>query len=685
MRKFPTFCCIIITLLICACVSTSVRPPETAPSATGPGEPLFQLAEQLLSRNALDQALAGYSRYLSRYPEGVRADAALSRIALIYSRQGLRDESLAFYQRLVDQFPQSPLVNDARLAMIDLLFQQQRPAEAIALAQQTLDANPDEGTRRKLWQRLARRHEETGDIANAVAYAYMLYRSAPEREKSAWAEQLKSGISRLDLNAIESLWDQIDDDMARSHLMYRYATVLVVDEQYDEALEILIAFQEAYPDHPFSQDAAQIIDTLEARLRFNPQTVGCLLPLSGPYQAYGQRALNGIELALSVMQSGEQSSPIRLVIKDSGSDASQAVNGVRALADAGVGAIIGPIVTAPSAAVEAQKLHIPMVTFTQKPNITDIGDFVFRHFITPQHQINELVSYFTKEIGLRDFAVLYPREAYGQTFMALFWQEVTRQGGRVVGVEAYDTGQTDFAGVIRKLTGTHYTPPQDLKRISSVQVEENPYFRKSSTASSKLDEMISDPVTRLTGLFFQDPDQDRVKGPRLGRQMKQETPDPHIDFDVLFIPDAPKTAGLILPQLVYHDVRDIYLAGTNLWHSEQLITMARDYVQNAVMAEGFFQQSQEPQVQKFVQAYEQLYGAAPGLIEAFAFDTARLIFNILGEPELAYRHDLRDVMLAHFEPQGVTGPTAFAHNGEAIKRLRLLKVKGSQFVEIPHR
>jgi ABC-type branched-subunit amino acid transport system substrate-binding protein/outer membrane protein assembly factor BamD (BamD/ComL family) len=684
MRRFPLYCWICWTLLIGACVSTPVHTPEQVSRPPGPGEPLFQQGEQLLERNAMDEALASYSRYLSQFPDGQRADAALGRIGLIYSRQGQLEASHAFYQRLVDQFPQSPLVNDARLAIIDLLFQKQQPAEAIVQAQQMLAADPDEATRRKLWQQLARQYENSGDIANAVAYAYMLYQSAPGTEKESWAEQLRSGISRLDIEAIELLWDQIDDEMARSHLMYRYATVLVVGEQYDDALEVLIAFQEAYPDHLHAQDAAQIIGTLEERLRFSPLTVGCLLPLSGSYQIYGQRALNGIELALSLMQSEASSPAFRLVIKDSGSVETRAVQGVRALADAKAGVIIGPIVTAPSAAAEAQKLHIPMVTFTQKPDITEIGDFIFRHFITPQHQVNELVTYFTKGVGLRDFAILYPKEAYGQTFMTLFWQEVIRQGGRVVGVESYDTGQTDFAGVIRKLTGTHHDVPKDLRLESAVQIEENPYFRKASTISSNLEDVVPDPVTRLTGLFFQEPDQDRVKGPRRGRQQKQQVPTPHIDFDVLFIPDGPKTAGLILPQLVYHDVRDIYLAGTNLWHSEQLITMSRDYAQSAVMAEGFFKQSPEPPVQKFVQAYQELYGKEPGIIEAFAFDTARLLFRILSESDIHHRHDLRDALLEHFEFEGVTGPTAFAGNGEPIKRLRLLKVKGSQFAEIPY-
>jgi len=232
---------------------------------------------------------------------------------------------------------------------------------------------------------------------------------------------------------------------------------------------------------------------------------------------------------------------------------------------------------------------------------------------------------------------MYPKDVYGQTFMAQFGQEVVRQGGRVVRVESYDTQQTDFGAIIRRLIGRHY----------------------------------------------RDPDQDRRGGSRRGRRHRQKVRAPNIDFDVLFIPDAPKTAGLILPQLVYHDIGNVYLAGTNLWHSEQLITMARKYAQNAVIAEGFFSKSSDPRVQRFVRAYQDLYGKEPGLIEAFAFDTAWLIFKVVSTSDIRHRHVLRDALLKQIEPDGVTGPTAFTANGEAIKNLRLLKIEGKQFIEIP--
>ena len=681
IRKY--FWLAVVAALVSACAGTAPYRPGLQPLPADEQGRLLAQAEQALANKDWEQALTGFTSYLRQYPQGRDADRAFLGIGHIYAQKGEFDAAQAFYQRLLDDYPGSSLCNEAQLGMIDLLFKTQQADKAMARARKMLQTDLSVDLRRQIWQRMVRQYESAGVAADEATYLYLLYKSSPTEEKERWAAQLQEAIGRVNDQEIEKLWDQMDDPMPRSYLMYRHATVQVVMENYGQALELLTAFLQAYPQHPYARDAALMITALEERLRFKPQTVGCLLPLSGPYKLYGQRALNGIELALSMWPKGEQDQQIQLVIKDSASEDSTAVQGVRALAAAGVGAIIGPIVTAPAAAQEAQKLNIPMVTFTQKPDIASVGDFIFRHFITPQSQVHALVSYFVNRVGLREFAILYPREAYGQTFMNLFWDEVIRQGGQVVGAEAYDTQQTDFATIIRKLIGTYYPIPKALEQPSKVQVAESPYFENRTTLPGRLDEILPDPVTRLTGLYFQDPDQDRVRGPSAGRDQEEQSDMPDIDFDVLFIPDAPKTAALILPQLAYHDVRDVYLAGTNLWHSPQLIEMAKDYAQNAVMADGFFQGSAAEPVRQFVAAYQQIYGSQPGIIEAFAFDTARFLFGIMAGSDIHFRHILRDAMLQAFEVDGVTGPTAFAADGEAVKNLSLLRIKGDRFLEIP--
>lgn len=670
----------LLAVLLGACVPKAPQVPTTIGQSAE--DLLFGKGEKALQQQEFDQALSIYNQYISQYPQGTHADLVLNRIGFIYKSQGVYDASQAFYERLIREFPDSRFRDEARLGIVDLYILDKRPADAIDLAQQMLsmDLNPD--IRRQLWERLTQQYRVAGSLSNSTAYEYMLYQSASDQDKPYWAEQLKQTIDQLNAQDIEMLWDQLDDKQIRSFLMYRYAILQVVAENYDDALELFSAFQTTYPEHPNAAEAAQLVEMLYQRLACRPFTIGCLLPLSGAYQIYGQRALSGIELALSMMQTGEGSMPLKLIIKDTASEDSSAVQAVKALAEEQVGVIIGPIITAPAAAREAQRLNIPMVTFTQKPGVTAIGDYIFRHFITPQSQVKALVNYFVQFIGLRDFAIMYPQEVYGRTFMSLFWDEVIRQGGRVRGVEAYEPQQTDFAGTIKKLVGTYYSIPDDLQVRTCVQVEENPYFQSIGAKKGRLDQVLADPVTRLTGLFFQNPDQDRIKGPAIGRAQKREGRRPVIDFDVLFIPDAPKTAGLILPQLAFYDVKDIYLAGTNLWHSNQLIEMTHAYAQNAVITDGFFADSKDQVVQNFVSAYQKIYERRPGVIEAFAFDTATMIFNLVSQSNATHRHILRDSLQQFSQVEGVTGPTAFEMNGEAIKTLSLLRLKGGQFLEI---
>ena len=167
------------------------------------------------------------------------------------------------------------------------------------------------------------------------------------------------------------------------------------------------------------------------------------------------------------------------------------------------------------------------------------------------------------------------------------------------------------------------------------------------------------------------------------KRLEEEGPDPIVDFDAVFIPDSPNQAGLIIPQLVYYDVKDVHLLGTNLWHSEKLIDMAKYHIQGAILPEGFFEDSVDEHVHRFVSGFKYTYGAAsPGFIEAVSYDTAWLLFDILSRPDIRFRAQVKNALVSMPPFKGVTGLTAFAPNGEAIKNIYLLKVSGRRFAEI---
>ena len=214
--------------------------------------------------------------------------------------------------------------------------------------------------------------------------------------------------------------------------------------------------------------------------------------------------------------------------------------------------------------------------------------------------------------------------------MNLFWDEVIARGARIVGVEAYDSTHTDFTDQIKKLVGRYYWVPKDLR---------DPTFRSN---------------------------------PKM----------PLIDFDAIFIPDAPKKAGLLIPQLVYNDVNDTYLLGTNLWHSDSLIEMSRRHAQGAIIPDGFFAESASKPVEDFVKAFEEVFDQKPEFIEAVAYDTAMILFRLVNHPNIRFRSSLKNELKKLKDFQGVTALTSLNNDGDAQNKVYLLRIEGERFVEL---
>jgi ABC-type branched-subunit amino acid transport system substrate-binding protein len=400
-------------------------------------------------------------------------------------------------------------------------------------------------------------------------------------------------------------------------------------ERYQEAMVTLSEFVDLYPAHEYAPEARALLDRLRNQIGSSRFAVGCLLPLTGPSEVFGLQALEGVEFAFSRFQARDGAPFIELVVKDSGSDSVKTVSAVRQLAEAGVVAIIGPIFTAAAAAAESQQLEVPMITITQKDDVAAVGDYIFSNFFTPRMQVRSLVAYAVERLGITRFAVLYPEEKYGQTFMNLFWDEALSHGASVVAAESYNPSHTDFADPIKKLAG--------------------PYEKGSQGAD--------------------------------GREKKSALR--IVDFEALFIPDAPRRAGLVIPQLAYNDLPPVQLLGTNLWHSETLVSMARPYVQGAIMPDVFFAASQNPEVRDFVDEFTRIYGRRPGFVEAVLYDTAMMLFQILGESGSGGRLAVRNRLAGIGGYSGLTGPSTFDESGNAQKSLYMLQIEGGDFIELP--
>ncbi len=657
MRDHLRLMCLVMLLLMVSCAPKQVvvTDPSARPGPLTADQQLLADADQLFMQESYKQALAKYQLYIQRYPAGSGVDLAMVRIGTAHMRLGDYEAARQQFEKVLSDRPKSVFQTDAKIGILNLFYLEGKYPEVIQLSSVILEEAQS-------GKQVAATYIIVGDTYLAMqspedaVYFYTMAAREPEAlQENVVAEKLNTAIDQLETHEIESLLGYMEEESARSYLMFQLGVKFAQDGKYDQAHKALSGFITAYPQHQLSEEARVLRDEISEKTFYYQTTVGCLLPLSGRYQAYGMRALKGIELALSRFNNQADLQPIHLIVKDTGSEPDRVVSAMEELVTEKVAAIIGPLVGAEYAASLAQENGIPIITITQKEKITEIGDNVFRNFLTPEMQVKRLVTFAAEYLEVQNFAILYPEEKYGATFMNLFWDEVVQSGGRVVGVESYDPAHTDFAASIKKLVGLYYEVPPDLEEIIRPPEEEEPV--------EPVDELEMDLASE-------------------SQRKEEEEPEAIVDFEAIFIPDAPTKTGLIVPQLAFYDVEDVYLLGTNLWHHPKLIEMARDYVQGAIMPDGFFSGSRSVRIQNFVDLFVSTYGEKPGFIEATTFDTATILFDIISLPEVRTRTAIREQLLAVRDFPGVTGLTSFDESGDALKELSLLQIEGSRFVEL---
>jgi ABC-type branched-subunit amino acid transport system substrate-binding protein len=632
-------------LLLTLCTSCAQRSRIGAaplPKTSAAADQLFQQAEKNFQTSALPEALALYQDYVTRYPDHPLAAAALMRIGSIHTMQGDPVQARRSYERLISNYPSSSLRPEAALERLNCFVKEGRHQEVITQGAEALSLMSLPAQRSRTFSLIGDAHMALGSHLNAVAEYTRALKLGSPTEQEMIVPKLRSAILKLSAEEVQTLADRPDGDLPMDYLLFQSGMLLAREGRSQDGLVLLKAFQSRYPGHDYSERAERAIAEIQQAPSMEKRVLGCLLPLSGSYQAIGQRALRGVELAVNLHNSAVGEAPVRMLIKDSTSNAASTLQALQELNREQVLAVIGPLVHAETAAQEAQRLGIPIVTITQKESVVGIGDYVFRNFITPGGQVRAMVSYAVGKLGITRAAILYPNEAYGRTFMELFRSEFQANGGEILTAVAYSPEATDFSDPIKKLLRFSH----EIPKVSRTDRAEN---RESRSRRSRLEEKDVELIC---------------------------------DFQAIFIPDEPKKVGMVVPQLFYHDIKNVYLFGTNLWHSEALLTHAAPYVQGAIMADAFFADSLEPPVRRFVQAFQETYQETPGFIEAVLYDSAKILMDVVARAGVRFRSD---VALSLRSPEGflgATGLTHFAENGDADKVLHILEVRGKKFVEL---
>ncbi len=666
-----TFIILFSLLFISACGVQKARVPDEKAPYVETEASLFKKAEVLYDQGKFEESIVTYRDYLDRYPKGDMADAVLLKLGMAYRELNQNDLALNNLNRLLQTMPESSLITDARIEILAVYVKQGRFREIEQISSKLLSEPLEDTQRLRINSILGDSFVALGKPEDSIQYYDQMLLLATDSVRQSVFDRVQSAVDQLNQEDTQYFIDTLPDGGIRGHLLFHKGLLnydaknfTVVQETFDELLK-------KYPHFKAKSRVDNILASIVSGEAFQPFTFGCLLPLSGPYAAYGQRALRGIEMALIRFAEMDPDLMPRLVIKDTKSSPETAQNELKIMAEEGVAAVIGPMVTAEQVALTADAIGVPILTLTQKDYITDSGPYIFRNFITPEMQVKTLVNYSAETLGAKRFAILYPQENYGITFMDLFWDEIVVHDGVVVGVESYGKEQTDFAEAIKKLVGLYYpmSPDERNQALAHASFLRNPEealkFFQIEEESPPLSEFETEEDEFITG-----------------DEKEPDEPEAIVDFNAVFIPDSPKKVGLIIPQLAYYDINEVYLLGTNIWHSDSLIRMSRKYLTDVVIVDGFFADSEEPAIQEFVSNYMTSYNEKPEIIAATAYDSALIILNLLKDQTIALRSQMKEHLLKMAPFQGITGKTTFRPNGDASKDLFILGVQRGKFVEL---
>jgi branched-chain amino acid transport system substrate-binding protein len=609
----------------------------------------FDLAEQDVQAGDYDRAIQRYELYLKEQPTGEGSRFALYAIARIHYDRQHYDKALAFFERVVTEYPSHPELPVAAYDVANtyyLLGDYERSKEA---ALDWLEKYPTHFLRGKSLHLVGKDFRALGDYPKA--FSWWLKADEASEESPDLRNEIAGHITELikesSLEDLEEMLQYAADTPYVPHITHQMASLYLEDNQLENARRMAMDLVRSTPEQPWISRGRVILEQIEQELSVKKNAIGCLLPLSGPYAIYGQEVLNGIQLGMGLWNPFENEQGIELVIKDTRGETEDAIHAVEELVrEERVIAIIGPLASKAilGAARKAQEWGVPIVTLTQKEDITAEGEMVFRNYLTPSREIQSLVEKAVNGLGLKRFAIFYPDNPYGHNSMILFWDRVGELGGTITSVESYDPDETDFAVEIKKMVGLHYWRPR--------LIEQTLVLENQMRWENEIEE----------------------------KHPSEENPAPIVDFDAVFIPDVPQRVALIAPQFPFYNIFGVRLLGTRLWQSAELIDQARDYVRGAVFPVAFFAEGQSEGLEEFVKLYRNIYQSEPTDLAADGYDTMRLLKAVMNDGEgVLTRRGLQRRLILYDGFDGVTGRISFDEQGEVERKPILLTISGRGF------
>jgi branched-chain amino acid transport system substrate-binding protein len=632
-RRIRSKVAFILPVLLCLSVLIPMAcAPKVSPEPVWEKDAreLLDQADSQFSKKQYDQAAKTVDVFFSRFPSSKHRDRALYRLGEARFSQRDYPRALSYYKEIIEKFPSSSFIVQARYKLGLCYFELKEYDLAIANLEDRSKIT-DPAQLRRISEILSAAYLTKNNFLPAVKELLSLSQTAQnEQQKAGYRDRIREIVDKnLSEDQLSTLshGSNYPSDIAR----LRLAALLIEQRNFRESISVSRDFLEKFPAHPERMRGEMLLNEATSRLSAPRYYIAALLPQSGQLAFFGDRVLKGIQLAVHTYNLQAPDNRVELLVKDTEGSPEKAVAALTELASKDIVAAIGPLLTKEAEALvpSLEKLKIPVITpAASGEGIGSISPWLFRNALTNSIQATAAAQ-FALGLNLKKFVIIHPDDAYGRDLARLFARDVERKA-EILATIAYPPDVKDFGPYVRKIIEADF-------RSRKIIIPEDDAERKK---------------------LFND-----------------YTP----SFDALYLPGHAESVGLLIPQLAFYNIKGIAMIGSNNWHAPDLIERADRFAEEAVFIDGFFPESTDPVIKPVIEAYRSAYQEEPDILAAQAYDAAMMVLSLLNEHKDTPKA-IRDGLLGMKDYPGISGTITFPGNGEALKKLFIIKIQDGKFV-----
>jgi len=178
--------------------------------------------------------------------------------------------------------------------------------------------------------------------------------------------------------------------------------------------------------------------------------IGALFSLTGDAASYGERSVEGMNIALAEIndKGGIDGKKLDIILEDDKSNGKDAVSALLKLATVNkVKVVIGPCASSlalDSAPVANKNKVVLFATTISADKYSTPDDFTFRNWPSAKLIASKLAEVAYNKLGLKKFVIIYLNNDMGKSYESGFKEAFLKIGGGIVDSEAYSPDVYDF-------------------------------------------------------------------------------------------------------------------------------------------------------------------------------------------------------------------------------------------------